>query len=263
MMLAKSSLIDIWEQELLNCDLDPYDERWFLFPSRVKMILQDTMNAITLERSVCLTPKLCDKICLSSISSADEALSVSSSSPSLCSHNTNNSASSTPSTAASPSSISSSISSRSYETGSYFPDSRISLAPPLTILDIRPGDEFAISHLRGARNIPLPLTIADFFGNAQAVKLRHEQLKEALIELESVHRWQNELSHSDEQSCANLENASCAEKILVVCHDGDSSRMAVAMLRARGYHAFSVDGGYTVLEQFLCGEKTQSLFPRE
>lgn len=40
-------------------------------------------------------------------------------------------------------------------------------------------------------------------------------------------------------------------QILVVCADGDSSKMAVAMLRAKGKEALCIEGGYPALYEWV------------
>ncbi|KFA47356.1 hypothetical protein S40293_11195, partial [Stachybotrys chartarum IBT 40293] len=47
---------------------------------------------------------------------------------------------------------------------------------------------------------------------------------------------------------AALEEAAAAEReVLVLCYDGDASRLATAALRSRGVMASSVEGGFAGL----------------
>jgi hypothetical protein len=39
--------------------------------------------------------------------------------------------------------------------------------------------------------------------------------------------------------------------VLVLCENGDSGRMATAMLRAKGCEAMCVDGGYPAVSEYL------------
>lgn len=90
---------------------------------------------------------------------------------------------------------------------------------------------FAASHIRDSHNIPLALTMEDFFGDAKGVEQRWHELRQAL----DGEAWLREVDG----------------KVLVLCADGDSSRMATSMLRARGREAFCVDGGYSALYAYM------------
>lgn len=67
----------------------------------------------------------------------------------------------------------------------------------------------------------------DFFGDAKAVEQRWVQLNAAL----QADPW---MWRAD-------------RKVLILCEDGDTSKMATAMLRARGCEALCVEGGYRML----------------
>lgn len=56
--------------------------------------------------------------------------------------------------------------------------------------------------------------------------------------------WRN-LKSKFEAESARL--GSKTSPLLVLCYDGETSRLAVSILRAQGYSAFSVFGGYHAL----------------
>lgn len=101
----------------------------------------------------------------------------------------------------------------------------------MTILDLRPTEAYEMSHARDSYNIPLSQTKQDFFGDANAIEKRWVELRAALEGEEWT--WQDN------------------RQILVVCEDGDSSRMATAMLRAKGKEAFCIEGGYPAFHEWL------------
>ena len=105
------------------------------------------------------------------------------------------------------------------------------------ILDLRCAPDFYTGHIRGSRNSPLksltPQT-KDIFGDANAIHMFWTHLR------------------------AKLDNEKgllgCKEQpLLILCYDGDPSRLATSMLRAEGYLAFSAAGGYTALWSYLEG----------
>jgi hypothetical protein len=90
---------------------------------------------------------------------------------------------------------------------------------------------FRSSHLDESRNIPLPQTQPDFFGDAKAVEQRWLEVRATL----------------EDQTWSWGADA----RVLVLCVDGDTSRMATALLRARGREAFCVEGGYDALVAYI------------
>ncbi|KAF2867714.1 cysteine synthase B [Massariosphaeria phaeospora] len=101
--------------------------------------------------------------------------------------------------------------------------------PQMQLLDLRPRDKYEESHIVGSRSIPLPATKADLFGDAEAVEQRWTELTQAVREQE----W------------------SAGQRVLVLCADGDSARMATAMLRAKGCEALCVEGGYPAMAGYF------------
>ncbi|KAK0737726.1 cysteine synthase [Schizothecium vesticola] len=104
---------------------------------------------------------------------------------------------------------------------------------PAILIDLRPRESYFRSHVRGAWNVPLMEPSTDMFGDAKAVEERWWELRRTV----DGPLWPR-LGEVQER------------RVLVVCGDGESARMAVAMLRAGGVEAFSVEGGYGGL---LCG----------
>lgn len=110
------------------------------------------------------------------------------------------------------------------------------MAPSMAVLDLRPVYLYVQTHILNSINIPLSLTKDDFFGDASAVEQRCDELKEALDS--AAWTWRDHRS------------------ALVLCADGDTSRMASAILRAKGCEALCVEGGFTALSLYLadgCG----------
>lgn len=101
----------------------------------------------------------------------------------------------------------------------------------LVVLDLRPSYDFETSHLRHSHNFPLPITEDDFFGDAKAVQQRWMQLN-TLFDGEAW-IWTTK------------------REVLVLCADGDSSRMATAILRAKENDAYCVEGGFPALHSHL------------
>lgn len=71
---------------------------------------------------------------------------------------------------------------------------------------------------------------ADLFGDAQAVEERWREIQHTI----DGPRWPGP---------SELQELPA----LVLCNNGDSGRMTVAILRARGVKAFTIEGGYDAL----------------
>jgi rhodanese-related sulfurtransferase len=110
------------------------------------------------------------------------------------------------------------------------------------VIDLRDLTAFKTAHVLGAHCVPLqglsPDTAnGDLFGDAEAVHWAWTKLRELL----------------SQQQIANLLKATQATKreVLVICYDGDASRLATSMLRSRGIEASSVEGGWKGLKEVL------------
>ena len=196
-------------QNLLHCDQDAYDERWFLEPNEAASHL--LLNNNFVENAVCSAASSC--LC------AMQPLSF---------VNTPSSISSMVSDSSSSDSV---VSSSSIFSVVDYPTSKPIVSPEITVLDLRPEELYAASHICGSRNIPLPLTKANFYGDAKAVEQRWLEMKQAFEQEDWVWAY--------------------GRRALVLCADGDSGRMATAMLRAKGCEATCVEGGYPALVEYL------------
>jgi rhodanese-related sulfurtransferase len=202
-LLYNKCPVDI-AQNLLQCDQDPYDERWFLLHNQaLDLLTQHCLEGV----SLCATPLscLCTMQVLSQVSTPSSISSLVSDTSSVDSIDSTSSIFSTP----------------------FCPEQTASKSIAVTILDLRSHELYVSSHIRNSRNVPLPPTQEDFFGDAKLVEQRWIQLNAALES--NVWTWRVD------------------GKVLVLCDDGDSSKMATAMLRARGCEALCIEGGYRML----------------
>ncbi|KAK0654922.1 tryptophan synthase beta subunit-like PLP-dependent enzyme [Cercophora newfieldiana] len=119
-------------------------------------------------------------------------------------------------------------------------DVNTSTATTTRIIDIRPQEAYTRSHMHNAWNIPLTPEPQDLFGDAQAVEARWREMRDVI----EGPLWPTSLARVEEGEGGRGRGT----KVLVLCGNGDSSRMMVAMLRARGVEAFSVEGGYEAWE---------------
>ncbi|QDS72599.1 hypothetical protein FKW77_001460 [Venturia effusa] len=100
-----------------------------------------------------------------------------------------------------------------------------------TILDLRQKQDFDKEHMCGSTSSPLKQLnerTGDIFSDANALHMHWKNLKNK-FDTESPRLGSKNLS------------------LLVLCYDGETSRLAVSILRAMGYSAFSVFGGYAAL----------------
>ncbi|KAL7628064.1 hypothetical protein AAE478_002260 [Parahypoxylon ruwenzoriense] len=100
----------------------------------------------------------------------------------------------------------------------------------LTVIDLRAPEDYTNSH--APQSISLPLRgnrpgIKDFFANAQMIQVFWTRLRQLFDE--------------------NSEILPRSSPVLILCYDGEVSRLATSILRARGVEAHSVFGGYEAL----------------
>ena len=101
------------------------------------------------------------------------------------------------------------------------------------VLDLRQSLDFNAGHVLGAQSSPLKhLTVrtGDIFGDPHSLNMH----------------WTNLRAKFDDEA-ARL--GSKATPLLVLCYDGEASRLATSILRARGHKAFSVFGGFSALRE--------------
>jgi rhodanese-related sulfurtransferase len=98
-------------------------------------------------------------------------------------------------------------------------------------VDFRQQADFESDHFPGALNVPL--TSLD--GAAKSPFLAPELLEKQWTELEALF------------SEAFLSRFTGRKKVLCLCYHGDTSRFATSVLRAKGFEALSLKGGYEAL----------------
>lgn len=99
----------------------------------------------------------------------------------------------------------------------------------VSIIDLRQPQDFVSYHLPGSINLPVAQasSTSPFFAPAVMTALWTQ--------------LENTFSNPDENSVNPAQN----KRVLVLCYDGDSARVATSILRAKGYVADSVKGGFS------------------
>ncbi|KAL2257921.1 hypothetical protein VTK26DRAFT_8977 [Humicola hyalothermophila] len=111
------------------------------------------------------------------------------------------------------------------------------------ILDLRSKAAFTLKHIPGSLSAPLKgltpdLADGDLFGDAEMV----------------FHVWNSIQAHFATKEMVELLKEATGlgrRPVLVVCYDGDASRLATSTLRHRGIEAFSVQGGFSGIQGWL------------
>lgn len=111
-----------------------------------------------------------------------------------------------------------------------------------TIIDLRQAADFEEFHVPGSTNVPfVQADQPSPFSDPSTLKGLWTRLEETF-----------EVPHQDLQSLLH------GKRVLLLCYDGDSSRVANSVLRAKGYETDSIRGGFKVLHQ-LRDEAKRSL----
>jgi rhodanese-related sulfurtransferase len=98
----------------------------------------------------------------------------------------------------------------------------------VSVIDLRQPSDFAINNLPGSWNLPIALaTDVSPFSSPAVMTAVWTQLE-------------NTFSNPDEDLLRLVQN----KRILLICYDGDSARVATSVLRAKGYVADSVRDGF-------------------
>ncbi|KAL8758765.1 MAG: hypothetical protein Q9199_001240 [Rusavskia elegans] len=100
-------------------------------------------------------------------------------------------------------------------------------------LDLRQRDDFETEHVPQSMSSPLKgltPTIRDLFGDPDTLHMIWTGLQAKFDKDEKV------LSPKK-------------QRIVILCYDGDTSQTATSILRAKGYTAFSVSGGFSALRR--------------
>lgn len=125
------------------------------------------------------------------------------------------------------------------------PKFRAISSPAVSFLDLRSRIDFKLSHVHGALNLPLQGITADTKSPFDFEDT--SMLLNQWTELQSIFQ-------SDE-FCGQL--SALQAPIVVLCYNGDTSRMATANLRAKGIEAYSFMHGMPGLKEFLDRENLQ------
>lgn len=102
-----------------------------------------------------------------------------------------------------------------------------------TIIDLRQTQDFHIFHLPGAVNMP-------FVSDNTPSPFSDAKLLESL--------WKS-LEDDFKAPGKNIKSLLDNRRVLLTCYDGDSSRVATSVLRAKGYEADSIRGGFQSLNK--------------
>ncbi|TDZ61130.1 Cysteine synthase [Colletotrichum trifolii] len=115
---------------------------------------------------------------------------------------------------------------------------RGSISPSALVVDLRSEADFKARHVPDSYSVPLEslksrLVDGDLFGDADAVYTVWTEMQK---------------SFDQPRVSRRLQGARAARKtVLLVCYNGDASKLASSTLRARDYEAFSVHGGLKAL----------------
>ncbi|KAI1826116.1 tryptophan synthase beta subunit-like PLP-dependent enzyme [Xylaria intraflava] len=118
------------------------------------------------------------------------------------------------------------------------------LAPKanVSIIDLRQPLDFAANHLPGSVNLPIAHA-----GDGSP-------FSDVAVMTDVWTRLENTFSNPDEDLLPLIQN----KRILLLCYDGDSARVATSVLRAKGHVAESVRGGFAKFAHLNLPNKAQS-----
>ncbi|KAI1283514.1 tryptophan synthase beta subunit-like PLP-dependent enzyme [Xylaria sp. FL0933] len=101
--------------------------------------------------------------------------------------------------------------------------------PNVSIIDLRQPSDFHSYQVPGSTNLPIALpTSRSPFSDPAVMVTVWTQLEDTFSSLDT-----------------NLLDILQDKRILVICYDGDTSRVATSVLRAKGYTAESIRGGFS------------------
>ncbi|KAI0977599.1 tryptophan synthase beta subunit-like PLP-dependent enzyme [Xylaria arbuscula] len=99
----------------------------------------------------------------------------------------------------------------------------------VSIIDLRQPSDFHSSQVPGSTNLPIALpTSSSPFSDPAVMITVWTQLEETFSSIEP-----------------SLLSVLQDKRVLVICYDGDTSRVATSVLRAKGYEADSIQGGFS------------------
>ena len=111
--------------------------------------------------------------------------------------------------------------------------SKVKPQPQTSILDLRQPLDFQDFHLPGSVNLPLV----------------HEVTPSPFAEPRVLDALWRRMEETFQAPGAELLDLVQGRRVLVLCYDGDSARVATSVLRAKGYEADSVGGGFRALRR--------------
>ena len=112
----------------------------------------------------------------------------------------------------------------------------IRLKPGTAIIDLRQLDHFDHFRLPGSCNLPfVDQNTPSPFSDPAILKSLWKRLEVAF-----------------KAPGQELQSIIHGKQVLLVCYDGDSSRVATSVLRAKGYEADSIRGGFKSLSDLAC-----------
>jgi rhodanese-related sulfurtransferase len=102
------------------------------------------------------------------------------------------------------------------------------------VLDLRQERDYDSVHVCGSVNDPLEglnSATGDIFGNSKMIELFWTRLRTKFKESENL--------------------GSKKLSLIVICYDGETSRLGTSILRAKGYTAYSISGGFRSLAEYI------------
>ena len=117
--------------------------------------------------------------------------------------------------------------------------------PKAILLDLRQSGDFAAAHVRGSHSSPLTnlsSKTGDIFADSDALHMHWTNLRRKF----AVEDGEDDDDDVVGRLGSKVKKAS-SSPLLVICYDGETSRLATSILRAKGHEAFSVLGGFGAL----------------
>lgn len=106
--------------------------------------------------------------------------------------------------------------------------------PKVTVIDLRSSQDFGKEHVPGAISSPLANLTAATPNPSDDVETLEQQ-------------WKDLKAKCDGKELMDICNAA-KDPCLVLCYNGETSRIATALLRARGVEAYSAMGGMMAIQ---------------
>ena len=108
----------------------------------------------------------------------------------------------------------------------------------VTVIDMRSSQDFVNGHLPSANNMPLATLTAKTPSPFEDVKVLQTQ-------------WRTLKAMCDEKGkLGHITSTTTSGSFVMLCYNGETSRLATAVMRAQGLTAYSVKGGMTAIRDF-------------